>query len=143
MDTTLGFSLTNAQGPGDCYSVDVATGKVERWTTSESAGEDRCLSAKPELVHWKSFDGKMISGFLYQAAGAIYGETPGAGGDSRRSGGPIAADFSGARKLFLNELGIAIIYPERARVDRIRQDVFAAGQRIQARGHLQGYQRAV
>src|SRR5947208_6246092 len=33
----LGFSLNNARGPGDVYSLDVATGKVERWTASETA----------------------------------------------------------------------------------------------------------
>jgi dipeptidyl aminopeptidase/acylaminoacyl peptidase len=33
----LGFSLNNARSPGDCYSLDVTTGKVERWTMSETA----------------------------------------------------------------------------------------------------------
>src|SRR5260370_34832813 len=34
----LGFSLNNARGPGDGDSLGVATGKGERWTTSETAG---------------------------------------------------------------------------------------------------------
>src|SRR5215470_3462462 len=28
----LGFSLTNSRGPGDCYSLDVANEKLDRWT---------------------------------------------------------------------------------------------------------------
>src|SRR5258708_3197146 len=31
----LGFSLANARGPGDAYSIDLASGKLERWTNSE------------------------------------------------------------------------------------------------------------
>src|ERR1700676_1097068 len=31
----LAFSLTNAQGAGDCYSLDVASDKVDRCTVSE------------------------------------------------------------------------------------------------------------
>src|SRR5229473_3797385 len=61
----LGFSLNNARGPGDVYSLDVATGKVERWTTSETAVKTDGFP-EAELVRWKSFDGKMISGFLYR-----------------------------------------------------------------------------
>src|SRR2546429_7999122 len=37
----LGFSLNNARGPGDVHSLDVLTGKVERWTTSETRSEER------------------------------------------------------------------------------------------------------
>src|SRR5207248_7979983 len=33
----LGFSLNNSRGPGDCYSIDVANEKLERWTNSETA----------------------------------------------------------------------------------------------------------
>jgi Tol biopolymer transport system component len=33
----LGFSLVNAQDPGDVFSLNVETGKVERWTNSETA----------------------------------------------------------------------------------------------------------
>src|SRR5438477_7976048 len=28
----LGFTVTNARGPGDAYSIDINTGKIERWT---------------------------------------------------------------------------------------------------------------
>jgi len=106
----LAFSLTNAQGAGDCYSLDVANGKLERWTVSETAVKtDRFPGA--ELVHWKSFDGKMISGFLYKPAPKFTGKRPvlvvihgGPEGQSQ----PV---FLGRANYYLNELGITLIYP--------------------------------
>jgi dipeptidyl aminopeptidase/acylaminoacyl peptidase len=106
----LAFSMTNAQGAGDCYSVDVATGKVERWTTSETAVKTDAFPAA-ELIRWKSFDGKMISGFLYKPPARFTGKRPvlvvihgGPEGQSQ----PI---FLGRGNYYLNELGIALIYP--------------------------------
>lgn len=55
----LGFSLMNSRSPSDCYSVDVASGKVERWTVSKTAVKTDDFP-EAELVHWKSFDRKMI-----------------------------------------------------------------------------------
>src|SRR5713101_8131204 len=69
----LGFSLNNARGPGDVYSLDVASGKVERWTASETAVKTDGFP-EAELVRWKSFDGKMISGFLYKPPAKFTGK---------------------------------------------------------------------
>jgi dipeptidyl aminopeptidase/acylaminoacyl peptidase len=106
----LAFSLTNAQGAGDCYSLDVANGKLERWTVSETAVKTDAFPGA-ELVHWKSFDGKIISGFLYKPAGKFTGKRPvlvvihgGPEGQSQ----PV---FLGRANYYLNELGIALIYP--------------------------------
>jgi hypothetical protein len=33
----LGFSIVNARGPGDVYSIDVPNGNLARWTNSETA----------------------------------------------------------------------------------------------------------
>jgi dipeptidyl aminopeptidase/acylaminoacyl peptidase len=106
----LGFSLTNARGPGDCYSIDVATGKLERWTTSETAVKTDTFP-EAELVRWKSFDGKEISGFLYKPPAKFGGKRPvlvvihgGPEGQSQPS-------FLGRGNYYLNELGIALIYP--------------------------------
>src|SRR6202030_4667177 len=41
----LAFSLTNAQGAGDCYSLDVTNGKLERRTVSETAGKTDAFPA--------------------------------------------------------------------------------------------------
>jgi dipeptidyl aminopeptidase/acylaminoacyl peptidase len=106
----LGLALDNARGPGDCYSVDVTTGKVERWTASETAVKTDAFP-EAELVRWKSFDGKMISGFLYKPPAKFAGRRPvlvvihgGPEGQSQ----PI---FLGRSNYYLNELGIALITP--------------------------------
>jgi dipeptidyl aminopeptidase/acylaminoacyl peptidase len=106
----LGFSLTNARGPGDCYSLDVATGKLERWTTSETAVKTESFP-QAELVKWKSFDGKEITGFLYKPPAKFTGKRPvlvlihgGPEGQSQPT-------FLGRSNYYLNELGIALIYP--------------------------------
>jgi dipeptidyl aminopeptidase/acylaminoacyl peptidase len=107
----LGFTVTNARGSGDAYSVDVTTGKLERWTTSETAVKTDAFP-EAELVKWKSFDGKEISGFLYRPPAAKFsGKRPvlvvihgGPEGQSQ----PV---FLGRGNYYLNELGIALIYP--------------------------------
>jgi len=107
----LGFTVMNARGPGDSYSIDVANGKLERWTNSETAVKTDAFP-EAELVKWKSFDGKEISGFLYRPPAAKFpGKRPvlvvihgGPEGQSQ----PV---FLGRGNYYLNELGIALICP--------------------------------
>jgi len=107
----LGFTLVNARGPGDAYSVDMTTGKLDRWTNSETAVKTDAFP-EAELVKWKSFDGKEISGFLYRPpANKFSGKRPvlvvihgGPEGQSQ----PV---FLGRSNYYSNELGIALIYP--------------------------------
>ncbi len=106
----LAFSLTNAQGAGDCYSLDVATDKVERWTNSESAVKTDAFPAA-ELVRWKSFDGKMISGFLYKPPARFTGKRPVLVVIHGGPEGQSQPTFLGRGNYYLNELGIALIYP--------------------------------
>jgi len=44
----------------------VKTGKIERWTESETGGINTQSFSLPEVVRWKTFDGKMISGLYYK-----------------------------------------------------------------------------
>jgi dipeptidyl aminopeptidase/acylaminoacyl peptidase len=106
----LAFALGNARGPGDCYSVDVTTGKVERWTTSETAVKTEVFP-EAELVRWKSFDGKMISGFLYKPAAKFTGKRPALVVIHGGPEGQSQPTFAGRGNYYLNELGIALIYP--------------------------------
>jgi dipeptidyl aminopeptidase/acylaminoacyl peptidase len=107
----LGFTVINARGPGDAYSLDVTSGRLERWTNSETAVKTDTFP-EAELVKWKSFDGKEISGFLYRPPAAKFpGKRPvlvvihgGPEGQSQ----PV---FLGRGNYYLNELGIALIYP--------------------------------
>jgi dipeptidyl aminopeptidase/acylaminoacyl peptidase len=108
----LGFSMTGARSPADAWSFDTATGKLERWTESETGGLDASTFVEPELVKLKSFDGVNVSGFLYVPdAKKFPGKRPvlinihgGPEGQSR----PI---FQARNNYYLNELGVAILYP--------------------------------
>jgi dipeptidyl aminopeptidase/acylaminoacyl peptidase len=106
----LAFSLNNAHSPGDCYSIDVTTGKVERWTASETAVKTDVFP-EAELVHWKSFDGKMISGFLYKPAAKFTGKRPVLVVIHGGPEGQSQPTFLGRANYYLNEMGIALIVP--------------------------------
>jgi dipeptidyl aminopeptidase/acylaminoacyl peptidase len=108
----VGFTLSSASSPADAYSVDPNTLAVTRWTRSETGGLDPEANAKPELIEIESFDGEPMSGFLYRPNAARF---PG-----RRPlivsihGGPESQSrpgFLGRNNFLINELGIAIFYP--------------------------------
>jgi dipeptidyl aminopeptidase/acylaminoacyl peptidase len=107
----LGFTLNTARSPADTWSLDPRTGALTRWTESELGGLVASELAEPELVRWRSFDGRMISGFVYHPPARFTGRRPviinihgGPEGQSR----PV---FMGRNNYFLNELGIAVIFP--------------------------------
>jgi dipeptidyl aminopeptidase/acylaminoacyl peptidase len=106
----LGFSLNNARSSGDCYSLDVTSGNVERWTASETAVKTDAFPAA-ELVRWKSFDGKMISGFLYKPAPKFTGKRPVLVMIHGGPEGQSQPTFLGRTNYYLNEMGIAVIVP--------------------------------
>lgn len=106
----LGFGLTTPKETGDCYSLDVNSGKVERWTTSETAVNTSGLR-DAELVRWKTFDGRTISGFLYRPPAKFTGKRPVL---IEIHGGPEGQwrpGFLGSFIYYLNELGITILEP--------------------------------
>ena len=106
----LGFSLNNARGPGDAYSIDATTGKLERWTTSETAVKTDTFP-EAELVKWKSFDEKMISGFLYKPPAKFTGKRPVLVVIHGGPEGQSQPTFLGRSNYYLNELGVAVIFP--------------------------------
>ncbi|MDF9826961.1 dipeptidyl aminopeptidase/acylaminoacyl peptidase [Ereboglobus sp. PH5-10] len=106
------FTLTSARSPADTYSINLATGALERWTESETGGLDAGAFVEPRLISFKSFDGLEISAFLYLP-------------DSKKFPGPrpvlinihggpesqFRPRFLAQNNYYLNELGIAIVYP--------------------------------
>ena len=107
----LGFNITSARSTSDVYSLDVQTGKVDRWTYSETGGLNTANFSEPQLIHWKSWDDRQISGFLYTPPAKFTGKRPviidihgGPEGQSR-------PDFMERDNYFLNELGVALIFP--------------------------------
>ncbi|HTU46923.1 MAG TPA: prolyl oligopeptidase family serine peptidase [Bryobacteraceae bacterium] len=106
----LAFGFTSAKSPYDCYSLDVRTGKVERWTNSETAVHTNSF-ADAELVRWKSFDGKTISGFLYKPPAKFSGKRPVLIDIHGGPEGQTRPNFLGRSNYYVNELGIAVITP--------------------------------
>jgi dipeptidyl aminopeptidase/acylaminoacyl peptidase len=108
----LAFSMGTARSSFDAYSWDPRTGSVERWTFSETGGLNPKVFPEPELVSWKSFDGREITGFLYRPDPAKFpGKRPlvvdihgGPEGQSR-------PDFLGRDNYVVDELGVAMIFP--------------------------------
>lgn len=108
----LAFTMSSARSPSDVYSLDVKTGKVERWTESETGGLDTTHFSEPELMKMKSFDGLEISAFVYRP-------------DKRKFPGPRPSfiiihggpesqsrpSFLARNNYLLNELGIALVVP--------------------------------
>lgn len=106
----LGFTFVSARAPSNVYSIDVNASKVERWTTSET-GISTDQLPEAELIHWKSFDGRTISGFLYRPPTKFTGKRPVV---IDIHGGPAEEyrpSFWGQDNFLLDELGVAKIYP--------------------------------
>jgi dipeptidyl aminopeptidase/acylaminoacyl peptidase len=109
--TELGFTLSSARASADSYSVSVATGKLSRWTQSESGGLLTSEFAEPKLVKWKGYDGRDISGFLYLPPKKFTGKRPVI---VNIHGGPEAQfrpGFIGRNNFLLDELGVALLFP--------------------------------
>jgi dipeptidyl aminopeptidase/acylaminoacyl peptidase len=108
----LAFTMTSARSSADVYTLDPATKKVERWTFSETGGLNPQTFSEPELVSWKSFDGRQITGFLYKPSAAKFsGKRPVV---IDIHGGPEGQErpgYLGRDNYLINELGVAMVLP--------------------------------
>ncbi len=110
----VAFNLAGARSPSDVWAWSTAAGKnvVTRWTTSETGGLAANQFVQPELIKWKSFDGREITGFLYSPNESKFpGKRPVI---INIHGGPEAQfrpAFAGRSNYFINELGCAMIFP--------------------------------
>ena len=108
----LAFNLASARSPGEVYTFNLDTIKMTRWTNGAMPGINPLDFVDPKLIRWKSFDGLMISGFLYQPdAKKFTGKRPviiniHGGPESQAHPGFIARN-----NYMVNEMGLAIIYP--------------------------------
>jgi len=107
----LGFTVASAHTPSDVYSIDVATGKLDRWTYSETGGLDASQFSDPELIQWKSFDGLTISGFLYKPPKRFAGPRPVIVNIHGGPEGQSQPGYLGTTNYLLNELGTVLIFP--------------------------------
>jgi len=108
----LGFALNSARSTTDVYSLDTETGKIERWTFSEAGGLNTSTFAEPQLIKWQTFDGKMLSGFLYSPdATKFSGKRPVIVNIHGGPEGQSRPGFLGRSNYYLNELGVALVFP--------------------------------
>ncbi len=108
----IGISFASARSASDAYSVNPETLAVTRWTESETGGLDANKNVEPQLIEVASFDKLTVSGFLYRPDPAKFpGKRPLI---VNIHGGPEAQTrpaYQGRNNYLLNELGIAIFYP--------------------------------
>jgi dipeptidyl aminopeptidase/acylaminoacyl peptidase len=108
----LAFNLTSANAPTDVFSIDVTSGKLDRWTESETGGLDTSVNVEPELVRLKSFDGLEISAFVYRPDPKKFpGKRPVVVSIHGGPEGQFRPGFLGRSNYFLNEMGIALVFP--------------------------------
>jgi dipeptidyl aminopeptidase/acylaminoacyl peptidase len=107
----LAFGVTESRSATDAYSLNVASGKVARWTTSETGGVNVSNFADGELIHWKSFDRKPISGFYYRPPAKFAGKRPVIIDIHGGPEGQFRPGFLGRYNYFTSEMGIAMIFP--------------------------------
>jgi dipeptidyl aminopeptidase/acylaminoacyl peptidase len=109
---TIGLAHTSARSPSDAYSIEPATLAVTRWTKSETGGLDPEVNVEPEFVEVKSFDSERVSGFLYRPDAARFpGKRPLVVNIHGGPEGQSQPGFQGRTNYYLNELGVAVFYP--------------------------------
>jgi dipeptidyl aminopeptidase/acylaminoacyl peptidase len=108
----LGFTLARPDAPADAYSIELSSGKLTRWTYSEVGGLNPASFVTAERIRFKSFDDREIPGWYYKPKSA-----------SRDKKAPVLINihggpesqaqpfFSGTTQFYLDELGVAVIYP--------------------------------
>jgi len=107
----LAFAVSNAQGPGQIYSLD-ADGRVAQWTRAYTPpGIDTRGFSEQKLVRWPSFDGTTISGLYTAPPKRFSGKRPVL---INIHGGPESQarfGFLGRSAYYVQELGMALIQP--------------------------------
>ena len=113
----LALTLNTATSPSDAYVIDLATAALTRWTQSEVGGLDTTKFVSPSLIRYPTFDrvdgkARTIPAFYYRPARLPdHGKLPVV---INIHGGPESqamAYFSATTQYMVNELGIAVLYP--------------------------------
>ncbi len=108
----LGFTLARPDAPADAYSLQIRDQKITRWTYSETGGLDPGAFVVPHRIQFRSFDDREIPAYYFR---------PSTTRTDRKlpvliniHGGPegqYQPFFSGTVQFYLNELGLAVIFP--------------------------------
>jgi len=104
--------MSSAKVPTDAFSLSPVSLEATRWTESETGGLDPMLNPEPELVEVKSFDGEIVSGFLYRPDPKRFpGKRPLVFNIHGGPEGQYTPAFRGAGNYLTNELGVAVFLP--------------------------------
>ena len=111
----LGMTLNNSQTPGDAYSINLATKELVRWTYSEVGGLQTEKFVTPQLIRYPTFDqvngkSRLIPAFYYKPRQSN-GKVPVIINIHGGPEGQSFPSFSSGTQYLLNELGIAVIFP--------------------------------
>jgi dipeptidyl aminopeptidase/acylaminoacyl peptidase len=108
----LGLVVNSSAGPGQVFSLDTAKGTLAQWTHASAApGIDPSRFVGQQVVRWKSFDGRMISGLLSQPPTRFSGKRPVLIDIHGGPEGQASVGFLGRYNYLLEELGVAVIRP--------------------------------
>ena len=107
----LRMNITSFATLNDVYSLDLKTRKITHWASTEMNGYETKGLREPELIKWKSFDEREISGFIYKPAATLKGKRPviiniHGGPEGQFTPGPL-----GRNAYLVNDLGVAVIFP--------------------------------
>lgn len=111
----LAMVLNTTETPGDVYSLDLNTRKINRWTTSEVGGLNTNQFPKPELITYETYDEvgrekRSIPAFVYKPLNAK-GPLPVMISIHGGPEGQHTPYFSSFYAFLANEMGIAVIAP--------------------------------
>lgn len=108
----IAVAIDGAQSPSTVVTLSPSGDAAHAWTRAQAApGVDPAQFAEPQIVRWKSFDGRRISGLLSLPPERFAGRRPVL---IDIHGGPEAQariGFLGRDNHFIDDLGIAIIRP--------------------------------
>lgn len=106
----LGFTASASSTPSDVFSLDIESGRLERWTRAR-AGVDTDAFPDPEFVSWKSFDGVEIPALLYRPPARFEGKRPVLALIHGGPEGQARPSFLGSGNYFLLDMGVALLLP--------------------------------
>ncbi len=108
----LGFTLARPDAPADAYSFHLKSGELTRWTFSEVGGLNPAGFTTPTRIRFPSFDGREIPAHCYRPKGAsAKNKVPVLISIHGGPEGQAQPYFGGTTQFYVNELGIAVIFP--------------------------------